>query len=161
MMFFLQKYSNPSFLGKGSRISTRLFNADYSAKHYWPFLVTQMMKNLPAMYETRVRSLDQEDPLEKEIATNTSILTWRIPWTEETGGLQSMGSQRVGHNLAANTHAFNGRSLSHSPDPHPYPPIAGVCLDKEVPSLSPAWQELAASEQEGEDTSLRTNEKPS
>ena len=51
-----------------------------------------MIKNLPAMYETRVRSLDQEDPLEKKMATNTSILAWRIPWTEETGGLQPMGS---------------------------------------------------------------------
>ena len=75
-----------------SRISTRLSNADYSAKHYWPLLVAQMIKNLPAMYETRVRSLDQEDPLEKKMATNTSILAWRIPWTEETGGLQPMGS---------------------------------------------------------------------
>ena len=52
-------------------------------------------KNLPAMQETRVQSLDWEDPLEKEIATHFSILAWEIPWTEELGGLQSMGSQRV------------------------------------------------------------------
>ena len=56
-----------------------------------------MVKNLPAMQETRVRSLDQEDLLEKEMAPHSSTLAWRIPWTEEPGGLQSMGSQRVGH----------------------------------------------------------------
>ena len=54
-------------------------------------------KNLPAMPETWVRSLGQEDPLEKEMATHSSILAWEIPWTEEPHGLQSMGSQRVGH----------------------------------------------------------------
>ena len=59
--------------------------------------VAQMVKNLPAMQETRVRSLGQKDPLEKEMATHSSILAWRIPRTEEPGGLQSMGSQRVGH----------------------------------------------------------------
>ena len=53
--------------------------------------------NLPAMWETRVQSLSQEDLLEKEMATHSSILAWRIPWTEEPGGLQSMGSHRVGH----------------------------------------------------------------
>ena len=57
-----------------------------------------MIKNLPAMQETRVGSLGWEDPLEKEMATHSSILAWRIPWTEEPGRLQSMGSQRVGHN---------------------------------------------------------------
>ena len=57
-----------------------------------------MVKNLPAMQETRVRSLGWEDPLEKEMATHSSILAWRIPWAEEPGGLQSMGSQRVRHN---------------------------------------------------------------
>ena len=57
-----------------------------------------MVKRLPAMQETWVRSLGQEDPLEKEMVTHSRILAWRIPWTEEPGGLQSMGSQRVGHN---------------------------------------------------------------
>ena len=57
----------------------------------------QRLKHLPAMWETWVRSLDGEDPLEKEMATHSSILAWRIPWTEESGGLQSMGSQTVGH----------------------------------------------------------------
>ena len=56
-----------------------------------------MVKNLPAVQETRLRFLDGEDPLEKEMATHFSILAWRIAWTEEPGRLQSMGSQRVGH----------------------------------------------------------------
>ena len=56
-----------------------------------------MVKNLPAMRETQVRSLGQEDPLEEGMATHSSILAWRIPWTEEPGRLQSIGSQRVGH----------------------------------------------------------------
>ena len=56
-----------------------------------------MVKNLPAMQETRVRSLGQEDPLEKGMSTHSSILAWRIPWTEKPCGLQSMGLQRVGH----------------------------------------------------------------
>ena len=63
----------------------------------WAFLVPQMVKNSPAMRETRVRSLDWEDLLEKGMATHASILAWRIPWTEEPGRLQSMGSQRVGN----------------------------------------------------------------
>ena len=54
------------------------------------FLVAQMVKNLPAMWETRVRSLGWEDPLEKEVATHSSILAWKIPWTEEPGQPQSM-----------------------------------------------------------------------
>ena len=57
-----------------------------------------MVRNLPAKQETWVQSLGWEDPLEEEIATHSSILAWEIPWTEEPGGLQSMGSQRVGHN---------------------------------------------------------------
>ena len=60
-------------------------------------LVVQMVKNLPAVQETQVQSLGREDPLEKEMATHSSILTWRILWTEEPGGLQSMVSQRVEH----------------------------------------------------------------
>ena len=60
-------------------------------------LVVQTVKNLLAMQETRVQALGQEDPLEKEIATLSRILAWRIPWTEEPGRLQSMKSQRVGH----------------------------------------------------------------
>ena len=63
----------------------------------WASLVVQMIKNLPEMQETQVRSLDQDNPLEEGMATHSSILAWRIPWTEEPGGLQSMGSQRVRH----------------------------------------------------------------
>ena len=58
----------------------------------------RLSKNLPAMQENWVQSLCQKDPLEKGMATHSSIRAWRIPWTEEPGGLQSMGSQRVGHN---------------------------------------------------------------
>ena len=64
----------------------------------WAFLVAQMIKNLPAMQETLVQSLGQEDPLEEGTATHSSILDWRIPRTEEPSRLQSMGSQRAGHN---------------------------------------------------------------
>ena len=60
-------------------------------------LVAQTVKRLPTMRETRVRSLVREDPLEKAMATHSSTLAWKIPWTEEPGRLQSMGSQRVGH----------------------------------------------------------------
>ena len=59
--------------------------------------MAQTVKSLPAMQETQVQSLGQEDSLEKGMATHSIILAWRIPWTEEPGGLQSMGSQRVGH----------------------------------------------------------------
>ena len=61
-------------------------------------LVAQVVKNLLATRETWVRSLGWEDSLEEGVATHSSVLIWRIPWTEELGGLQSMGSQRVGHN---------------------------------------------------------------
>ena len=66
----------------------------------WVSLVTQTVKSLPAMQETQVQSLGWEDYLEMGMATHSSILTWRIPWMEEPGGLQSMGSHRVGHDLA-------------------------------------------------------------
>ena len=61
-------------------------------------VVVQMVKNPSAIQETRDQSLHQEDPLEKRMATHFNILVWRTPWTEEPGGPQSMGSQRVGHN---------------------------------------------------------------
>ena len=63
------------------------------------FLLAQSVKTLPAMQQTQVRCVGQEDPLEKEMATHSSILAWKIPCTEEPGGLQSMGMARVGHNL--------------------------------------------------------------
>ena len=61
-----------------------------------------VVKNLPAIRETNIQSLGQEDPLEKEMTIHSSILAWEIPWTEQPGGLQSMGSQTVGHNIMAN-----------------------------------------------------------
>ena len=65
--------------------------------------MAQTVKNMPAMQETRVQSLGREDPPEKGMATHTSVLAWRIPWTQEPGRLQFMGSQRVGHDLVTNT----------------------------------------------------------
>ena len=62
--------------------------------------MAQTVRRLPAMQDTRVRSLGWEDPLEKEMATHSSALAWKIPWTEEPGGLQSTGSQRVGTQLS-------------------------------------------------------------
>ena len=87
-----------------------------------PSLMTQMVKNLPAMLETRVQSLGQEDPLEKRMATHSSILAWRIPWTEDPGGLQSMGgrSQRVRHNWGTNT--WSSQRIPHS-EQHPTKPV--------------------------------------
>ena len=70
---------------------------------YGSYLVAQTRKNLPAMQETWVQSLDWEDPLEKGMATHSNILAWEIPRTEEPGGLQSMGSQRTGHYQTTNT----------------------------------------------------------
>ena len=73
-------------------------NFDKLTQSYGASLVAQMVKNLPGMQETRVQSLDQEGPLEKGMATHSSILAWRIPWTEDPGGhMGCMGSQRVGH----------------------------------------------------------------
>ena len=67
---------------------------------FWASFVAQVIKNPPAMQETWVQFLGQDDPLEKWLATHSSILAWRIPWTEEPGRLQSMGVSRVGHDLA-------------------------------------------------------------
>ena len=66
--------------------------------YYWTSLVAQTVKHLSTMRETRVRALGWEDPLEKEMAIHSSPIAWKIPWTEEPGRIQSMGSQRVGHN---------------------------------------------------------------
>ena len=81
--------------GTGARVimpDTRTFTWNIDS------LVAQMVKCLPAMWETWVRSLGWEDPLEKEVATHSSTLAWKIPWTEEPRRLQSMGLQRVRHN---------------------------------------------------------------
>ena len=75
----------------------------YYLESLWASLVTQMAKNPPAMLQTQIQSLSQEDSLEKGMATHSSIPVWRIPWTEEPGKLQSTGSQRVRHDWATNT----------------------------------------------------------
>ena len=85
-----QRPPNPGTLCHGS-----LFPANL--KSFRASLVAQTVKNLPSMQETQAQSRGWEDPLEKGMATHSSILAWRISWTDEPGGLQSMGSQRVGH----------------------------------------------------------------
>ena len=80
-------------------------------------LVAQMVMNLPAVWETQVRSLGREDPLEKEMATHSSTLAWKIPWMEETGMLQSMGSQRVRHNRATSLYSLYVISVFYLYDP--------------------------------------------
>ena len=70
----------------------------FKSNNYTIQLAAQMVKNLPAMQESQVRTLNEEDPLEKGMTIHSSILAWRGPWTEEPGGQQSMGLQRVRHN---------------------------------------------------------------
>ena len=74
-----------------------------------------MVKRLQAMQETWVQSLGQEDPLEKELAPHSSSLAWKIPWTEEPGRLQSMGSQRVGQNYPSSVEGFPGGASGKEP----------------------------------------------
>ena len=81
-----------------------------------PSLVAQTIKRLPTMWETEVRSLGWEDPLEKEMATHSSTLAWKIPWMEEHGRLQSMGSQRIGHDWVTSLH-FTSLRLKKRSDP--------------------------------------------
>ena len=74
----------------------------------WPSLAAQLIKNLPVMQETWVRFLGWEDPLEKEMATDSSILAWKIPWTQEPGRLQSVGSQELDTTERLSTHTRHG-----------------------------------------------------
>ena len=97
--------------------------------------MAQRLKHLPAMRETWVRFLGREDPLEKEMATHSSILAWRTPWTEEPGGLQSTGSQRVGHDWATSLSLYNYKNSSSLiwPSNHQYQkilPLHEVCGQK-------------------------------
>ena len=89
---------------------SRVFSRTTVRKHQ--SLVAQTVKSLPAMQKIQVRSLGQEDPLEESMATHSRILAWRIPWTKEPGGLQSMGSQRVGHDGAKNTFTYRDKYIS-------------------------------------------------
>ena len=81
----------------GSQISINTWHLANSSVLQLALLMVQTIKNLPAMQETRVQSLGWKDPLEKGMATHSSILAWKIPWAEELGRLQSMGLQRVRH----------------------------------------------------------------
>ena len=113
------------FINAGFNLYFQLANTEVSAKHSkvkqsegrfawtaWASLVAQMVKNLPAIQETQVRSLDWEDLLEKGTTTHSSILAWTIAWTEEAGGLQFMGSQRVGTQLKwLSMHARRGSQV--------------------------------------------------
>ena len=104
--------------------------------YFWAFLVAQTVKNLPAMWETQVRFQVWEDPLEMGMATHSNILAWRIPWTEEPGRLQSIGSQRVGHDWETCTSlqllTFRGLSLGMkcccAPDLHEADPKPRLCV---------------------------------
>ena len=89
--------NNSAFTPKLKQNITKLFNITSLEEIRAP-LVAQMVKNLPSVQETQFQSLGWEDPLEKGITTHSSILAWRIPWTEEAGRLQFMGLQKIGHN---------------------------------------------------------------
>ena len=88
---------NKSVASKKWSVFWYLFKLSYAVSTLRASLVAQMVKRLPAMQETWVRSLGQEDPLEKAVAPHSSTLAWKIPWTKEPGWLLSMGLQRVGH----------------------------------------------------------------
>ena len=96
-------------------IFTWILLVEFGHQHTRASLVAQRLKRLPAMRETWVRSLGQEDPLEKEMATHSSTLAWKIPWTEEPCKLQSTGSQRVGHDWATSLHFFTAHTQKWSP----------------------------------------------
>ena len=103
--FFTVQFSHP-YMTTGKTIA--LTRRTFVRKVMFLLFKAWTVKHLPTMRETQVQSLGQEDPLEKEMATHSGILTWEIPWTEEPGRLQSMGSQRVGHDQARtymHTHA--------------------------------------------------------
>ena len=100
----LQCKRNFIFFPPASRFGT--CDWQNNGPQWWATLVAQMVKRLPTMRETWVRSLGQELPLEKEMATHSSILAWKLPWMEEPGRLQSMRLQRVGHDWATSLH-FN------------------------------------------------------
>ena len=84
-------------------VSKRVDTTEWLNNSYYTHLMVQMVKSLPAAWETWVQSLGQEDPLEKRMATHSSTLAWRVPWTGQSGGLESMGSQRARYNWVANT----------------------------------------------------------
>ena len=98
--FFVVFLIPPKFSKMPSSFSFNLLDSHFPL---WASLIAQLVKNLPAVQETQVWSLGWEDPLEKEMATHSSTLAWKITWTEKPGGLQSMGLQRVEHDWVTNT----------------------------------------------------------
>ena len=111
-------------------------------QHYGASLVAQTLNNMPAMQETQVQSLGWEYLLKKETASHSSILAWRIPWTEEPGRLQSMESQRVGHDWTTNTSGSVVKNLpANTGDSSSIPGLLGS-LDKELTTHSsiPPWE---------------------
>ena len=108
----------------GSTVETKfsmpITQCSHGCDFYWfvwymmSALVAQRVKNLPAVQETQVQSLGWENLLEEGMATHSSILAWRIPWTEEPGGVQSMGSQRIGHDWATNTLIYDACDRTES-----------------------------------------------
>ena len=106
MVHLFDKPKNMFFYLKGiyQKVVNNLNNLKYINMYFNMSLVAQRVRSLPAMQETRVQSLGWEDPLEKEMATHSSILAWKIPRMEEPGRLQSMGSQRLGHDWVTSLH---------------------------------------------------------
>ena len=116
----------------------------------WASLVAQMVKRLSTMRETRVWSLGWKDPLEKEMATHSSNVAWKIPWTEEPGGLQSMGSQRVRHDWATYSYSYTvkGFGIVNKAEIDVFlvlscffhdPVDVGNLISGFLPFLNPAW----------------------
>ena len=114
------KFKPPGVIGKGFHLTT--------------IQLAQRLKRLPGMWETWVQSLGQEDPLEKEMVTHSSILAWRIPWTDKPGRLQSMGLQRVGHNWATSLSFFlsavsqKSDTWTSATPPPSHPALCFLCL---------------------------------
>ena len=92
---------------------THIFLSIYLSIYLGASQMAQMVKNLPAIWETRVRSLGQKDPLKKQTATHSNIPLWGIPWMQESGSLQFLGSQRVRHDWATNTFTTICLSIDH------------------------------------------------
>ena len=118
----------------------------------WASQVAQTVNNLPEVRETQVGSLDREDPLEKEMATHSSILAWRIPWTEEPCGLQSVGLQRIGYNWVTNTlpHSLNRQMTFENILFHPFISIHRDLLKyyRKISAIQPVYSLLRGRDKE-------------
>ena len=135
---FIQKKREKERWGiqlKSSDRGLELKKASLEARIKRASLMAQMVRNLPAMQETWIQSLGWEDPLEKGMATHSSILAWRIPWTEEPGGILSMGLQRIRHDWATNTFTFIYIEVRVQETPKIY---KKGCIDREKKTLKKA-----------------------